>query len=213
MPRSLNDPVGLAPSSFRRTRRADHLREHGRAQQRRGALLQADQRIAGRERQALAIALDQRHVSARRRYALHRWQRHLATLARRSSRTPLRSRGSCAGGERTKSNSRSSAIAARRRDSATACVTITRRAFSPRPRCTTDLIDTPCSPSTRVTAASTPGRIGDVEVQVERARRRPRAGAAPAAARAVARRRSSRSRRRPAPRSRSAARRRPGRTS
>ena len=64
MPRSLNEPVGLAPSSFRRTVGADQLREHRRAQQRRRALLQADERIAGRERQPLAVALDQRHVRA-----------------------------------------------------------------------------------------------------------------------------------------------------
>ena len=43
-------------------------------------------------------------------------------------------------------------------DSSTGWVTITSRAFSPMPRCTTDLIDTSCSPRTCVTAASTPGR-------------------------------------------------------
>ena len=80
MPRSLNEPVGLAPSSFRRTDRADHLREHGRAQQRRGALLQADQLVAGRERQALVVALDQRHVRARESRSFDSRQRH-GTLA------------------------------------------------------------------------------------------------------------------------------------
>ncbi len=55
--------------------RADHLREHRRAQQRRRALLQADERVAGRERQALAVALDQRHVRARERRAFDRRQR------------------------------------------------------------------------------------------------------------------------------------------
>ena len=49
--------------------RAHHLREHRRAQQRRRALLQADERVARLERQALAVALDQRHVDARERRA------------------------------------------------------------------------------------------------------------------------------------------------
>ncbi len=42
---------------------ADHLREDGRAQQRRGALLQRDERVAGRERKPLAVALDQGDVA------------------------------------------------------------------------------------------------------------------------------------------------------
>ncbi len=81
--------------------RAHHLREHRRAQQRRRALLQADKRVAELERQPLAIALDQRHVSARRRYALHR--RDLdARLAHTNSSSITRI---VLGAERTKSNS------------------------------------------------------------------------------------------------------------
>ena len=68
--------VDLAPTQ---------LREHGRAQQRRRALLQAHERVAGRERQPLAEALDQRHVRAAVRDAL--------TVGRSLTRTPLRSRG------------------------------------------------------------------------------------------------------------------------
>ena len=57
-------------------RRAHQLREHGRAQQRRGALLQADQLVAGLERQALVVALDQRHVRAREGRSFDPRQRH-----------------------------------------------------------------------------------------------------------------------------------------
>ncbi len=90
--------------------RADHLREHRRAQQRRRALLQADQRVARSERQALAIALDQRHVGSRRGYALH--PRDLdARLVHTNSSSITRI---VLGAERTKSNSPSRSTATRR---------------------------------------------------------------------------------------------------
>ena len=64
IPRSLNEPVGLAPSIFSQTCGADALGE------RRGAgtsgvepSCEADDGIARRERQAVAVALDQARAS------------------------------------------------------------------------------------------------------------------------------------------------------
>ena len=62
------------------------------------------------------------------------------------------------GAERMKSSPPISSIAAKKRDSATGCTTITSRAWSPKPFCTTDLTEIPCSPRTCATWARTPGR-------------------------------------------------------
>ncbi len=59
IPRSLNEPVGFAPSSLSHT---SHARALGHAlgqHERRGALGERHHRVAGRERQPLAPALDQ----------------------------------------------------------------------------------------------------------------------------------------------------------
>ncbi len=62
---------------------AHHLREHGRAQQWRGALLQADDRIALLEREAIAVALDQRHMAlAHRNRLVHMNSSSITRMAR-----------------------------------------------------------------------------------------------------------------------------------
>ena len=87
MPRSLKEPVGFAPSSFRRTVGADELRETRRAQQRRGALLQADERIARGERQTVAVAFDQRTCAHGARRALDARELHLGDVGAQLAHT------------------------------------------------------------------------------------------------------------------------------
>ena len=91
------------------------------------------------------------------------------------------------GAERTKSKAASRSTASRRRDSSTGWVTITSRACSPMPRCTTDLIETPLLAEHLRHGREHAGLVGDVQVQVEGALdvldQRQRAAAAPAAGR------------------------------
>ena len=61
-----------------------------------------------------------------------------------------------------------SSIAAAKRDSSTGCTTITSRAWSPSPFCTTDLTDTPCSGEHLRDLGQHARLVGDLEVQVER---------------------------------------------
>ena len=63
MPRSLKEPVGLSALELEAHFGADELREDGGAQQRRGALLEGDERITGREWKPLAVALDEGYVA------------------------------------------------------------------------------------------------------------------------------------------------------
>ena len=59
MPRSLNEPVGLRPSSFSQTSELDELGDVRRVDERRRALAERDDGVVGRERQAVAVALDE----------------------------------------------------------------------------------------------------------------------------------------------------------
>ena len=118
---------------------ADPLGDHRRLDQRGRALVEGDHRVAGLERQPVAVALDQRrrHRSGERlpRRPGSRGAPRAGSRARRSRRAPRRSRVSGA-----------------------SCRTITSRASSPRPRWTTLCTEIPLRPRTSATRASTPGR-------------------------------------------------------
>ena len=96
IPRSLKLPVGFAPSSFRQHPSADALGDHRRLDQRRRALVERHHRVAGLERQPVAVALDQ----------------HRAAASRPQAKTPPRSPGSRAAAARRKSSSAISSSAA-----------------------------------------------------------------------------------------------------
>ena len=59
MPRSLNEPVGLAPSSFSQTSRPTRSETWSARHERRRALLERHDGVAGIERQPVAVALDE----------------------------------------------------------------------------------------------------------------------------------------------------------
>ena len=85
MPRSLNEPVGLAPSSFRRTV-APTIAESTGA---RSSGVEPSCRLTSLspalERQALVVALDQRHVRAREGRPFDERQRHWRRRSQASS--------------------------------------------------------------------------------------------------------------------------------
>ncbi len=75
------------------------------------------------------------------------------------------------GGDRKHRQVGELAIAAMKRDSRTGCTTITSRAWSPNPFCTTDLTDTSWLENPSY-GGQDAGLVGDLQMQVERRRRR-----------------------------------------
>ena len=180
IPRSLNDPVGLSPSTLSSTRATPTCsRQPGRVEQRRVALEQRDDRRRVGDREALAVRLDQPGPRRPSRHSLlvaDDPQHRADAVHRRRARAAASQRRPQVG------------LAGR-------WVMKIRRASSPMPLCCIDRIDTPCAPNTPAIAASTPGRSATSSEQVE-LRRRSRRSAGSASARACRSWRPARPRRR-----------------
>ena len=155
MPRSLNEPVGLAPSILSRTRAPDPGRQPGRLEQRRAALEQGHHRGVRRDREELPVLLDDPAPAEGPAAA---WSADVTThprsASRRRSAPPRPDRSSAASVARTS-------------PSRARWVTKTRRASPDAPSCSTERIDTPLVAERRRDRTEHAGPVGHVEADVE----------------------------------------------
>ena len=140
MPRSLNEPVGFAPSTFSRTRATPaRCRDPGRLEQRRVALEQRDHRRRVGHRQPVAVRLDEARATRRSVSSLIRSPTTRSTEPTRCTTSTLAQGVERGDAGRPRVPVRDEDRAARRR---------------PMPRCCIDWIDTPCAPNSPAIAAA-----------------------------------------------------------